>query len=100
MQTDIYKAIRDIQDHDAMVFPRLLEKERQTIARQRITDPMTMWHAAEKSGPIKLHDAETGLTTIPEQKPEPEGLTVWQMVGAFLAMGVTALVAIGMALVL
>ena len=49
---------------------------------------------------VTVTPAETGLTTIPEQKPEPEGLTVWQMVGAFLAMGVTALVAIGMALVL
>lgn len=79
---------------------RVVETHRQAEWRQRAEDPMTMWHVAEKSGPIKLHDAETGLTTIPEQKPEPEGLTVWQMVGAFLAMGVTALVAIGMALVL
>lgn len=81
MQEEINKSIQKVQVEAPLLFPRLMTQHRAQERAQRLDDYMTMWDTAQKAGPLKLYDADTGqMVNTPAapkmEQPEDEETTV------------------------
>lgn len=99
---ELLEAIREVQKGDMMVYPRLLARQRaEEEAKARAAaeeDLMTMWYVVEREKKIyKLHDADTGKTTIPAEKPkEDDRLTAWDWMGLVGTIGLMGFIILKM----
>ncbi len=99
---ELLEAIREVQKGDMMVYPRLLAQQRaEEEAKARAAeeeDMMTMWYVVEREKKIyKLHDAGTGKTTIPAEKPEEDDrLTAWDWMGLVGTIGLMGFIILKM----
>lgn len=98
MQEEINTSIQKVQVEAPLLFPRLMTQHRAQERAQRLDDYMTMWDTAQKAGPLKLYDADTGqMVNTPaapktEQPEDEEKLSFWDWL---IAIAGTILVLIG-----